>query len=118
MAELLRVENLSAGYGEALVIQGIDFALEDGRSLALLGRNGVGKTTLIDTIVGVTTRFSGKIWLGGVNTVRGCKSRYRRPSADFAARFSRRRSILRRGCADNVPKGEGLSSNDHAAAAI
>ncbi len=67
MAELLRVENLSAGYGEARVIQGIDFALEDGRSLALLGRNGVGKTTLIDTIVGVTTRFSGKIWLGGVD---------------------------------------------------
>ncbi len=65
MAELLRIEGLSAGYGEARVIQGIDFALEDGRSLALLGRNGVGKTTLIDTIIGVTTRFAGKIWLGG-----------------------------------------------------
>ncbi len=39
MAELIRVENLSAGYGEARVIQGLDFALEDGRSLALLGRN-------------------------------------------------------------------------------
>src|SRR3974390_689204 len=65
MAELLRVENLSAGYGEARVIQGLGFALEDGRSLALLGRNGVGKTTLIDTLVGVTTRFSGRILLGG-----------------------------------------------------
>jgi len=65
MAELLRVENLVAGYGEARVLQGIDFALEDGRSLALLGRNGVGKTTLIDTLVGVTTRFSGKILIGG-----------------------------------------------------
>ena len=43
MAELLRVENLSAGYGEARVIQNLTFALEDGRSLALLGRNGVGK---------------------------------------------------------------------------
>ncbi len=67
MAELLRVEGFSAGYGEARVIQGIDFALEDGRSLALLGRNGVGKTTLIDTLVGVTTRFAGKIWLGGAD---------------------------------------------------
>jgi branched-chain amino acid transport system ATP-binding protein len=65
MAELLRVEALSAGYGEARVIQGIDFALRDGRSLALLGRNGVGKTTLIDTLVGVTTRFAGRIFLGG-----------------------------------------------------
>jgi branched-chain amino acid transport system ATP-binding protein len=65
MAELLRVEALSAGYAQARVLQGIDFTLEDGRSLALLGRNGVGKTTLIDTLVGVTTRFSGKILLGG-----------------------------------------------------
>jgi branched-chain amino acid transport system ATP-binding protein len=65
MAELLRVETLTAGYGEARVLQGVSFALEDGRSLALLGRNGVGKTTLIDTLVGVTTRFSGRIVLGG-----------------------------------------------------
>jgi branched-chain amino acid transport system ATP-binding protein len=65
MGELLRVENLSAGYGEARVIQGLSFALEDGRSLALLGRNGVGKTTLIDTLIGVTTRFGGRIALMG-----------------------------------------------------
>jgi branched-chain amino acid transport system ATP-binding protein len=65
MAELLSVENLSAGYGEARVIQGLRFTLEDGRSLALLGRNGVGKTTLIDTLIGVTTRFGGRIALAG-----------------------------------------------------
>ena len=65
MGELLRVENLSAGYGEARVIQGLGFALEDGRSLALLGRNGVGKTTLIDSLIGVTTRFGGRIALAG-----------------------------------------------------
>jgi len=67
MAELLRVEALSAGYGEARVLHGLDFALEDGKSLALLGRNGVGKTTLIDTIAGVTTRFGGRIFLGGAD---------------------------------------------------
>ena len=65
MAELLRVEALSAGYGEARVIQGLDFRLEDGKSLALLGRNGVGKTTLINSLIGVTTRFGGRIALGG-----------------------------------------------------
>jgi branched-chain amino acid transport system ATP-binding protein len=65
MAELLRVETLSAGYGEARVIQGLSFALEDGRSLALLGRNGVGKTTLIDSLIGVTTWFAGRIALLG-----------------------------------------------------
>jgi branched-chain amino acid transport system ATP-binding protein len=65
MTELLRVESLSAGYGEARVIQNLTFALDDGRSLALLGRNGVGKTTLIDTLIGVTTRFGGRILLAG-----------------------------------------------------
>ena len=70
MAELLRVENLSAGYGEARVIQGLSFALEDGQSLALLGRNGVGKTTLIDSLIGVTTRFGGRIALAGEDITR------------------------------------------------
>jgi branched-chain amino acid transport system ATP-binding protein len=65
MAELLRVARLSAGYGEAVVVQGIDFALEAGRSLALLGRNGTGKTTLLDTLVGVTRRHGGTIALAG-----------------------------------------------------
>jgi len=65
MAELLRVENLSAGYGEARVIQGLSFAVQDGQSLALLGRNGVGKTTLIDSLIGVTTRFGGQMALAG-----------------------------------------------------
>ena len=67
MAELLRVENLSAGYGEARVIANLSFALEDGKSLALLGRNGVGKTTLINSLVGVTTRHGGGVFLGGVD---------------------------------------------------
>ena len=64
MGELLRVESLSAGYGEARVIHGVGFVLEDGQSLALLGRNGVGKTTLVDSLIGVTTLFSGRIALG------------------------------------------------------
>jgi branched-chain amino acid transport system ATP-binding protein len=65
MAELLSVENLSSGYGEARVIRSLGFSLEDGRSLALLGRNGVGKTTLIDTLIGATTCFGGRIVLAG-----------------------------------------------------
>ncbi len=65
MAEpLLRVEGLSSGYGEAVVVQGVDFHLDAGRSLALLGRNGVGKTTLLNTLAGVTRRHAGRIFLG------------------------------------------------------
>ncbi len=65
MAEILRIENLRAGYGEAVVLPGLSLALEQGRSLALLGRNGMGKTTLVNTIVGVTRRFGGRIFLDG-----------------------------------------------------
>jgi len=66
MAELLRVEALRAGYGQAVVLQDVSLALDAGGSLALLGRNGTGKTTLIDSLVGVTRRFSGRIVLDGV----------------------------------------------------
>src|SRR6478735_4764485 len=66
MAELLRVDNLSAGYGEAVVLNGISFALDEGATLALLGRNGTGKTTLINTLAGATRQHGGSITLGGV----------------------------------------------------
>lgn len=65
MAELLRVEGLKSGYGEAVVVQGVDLVLEKGRSLALLGRNGTGKTTLLNTLVGETRRHAGRIVLDG-----------------------------------------------------
>ena len=65
MADLLAVNGLSAGYGRAVVLSDIGFRLGEGEALAVLGRNGVGKTTLIDSIVGVTRRFGGSIMLGG-----------------------------------------------------
>jgi branched-chain amino acid transport system ATP-binding protein len=65
MAELLRVDNVSAGYGEAVVLNGVSFALGEGETLALLGRNGTGKTTLINTLAGATRQHGGSISLGG-----------------------------------------------------
>jgi branched-chain amino acid transport system ATP-binding protein len=64
MSELLRIENLQAGYGEAVVLQDVSFSLQEGHTLALLGRNGTGKTTLMDTLVGVTTWHGGRIVAG------------------------------------------------------
>jgi branched-chain amino acid transport system ATP-binding protein len=65
MAELLQVEGLTCGYGEAVVLTDVSFSIAQGRSLALLGRNGTGKTTLIDTLVGATRRHAGRIVLAG-----------------------------------------------------
>jgi branched-chain amino acid transport system ATP-binding protein len=65
MTELLRVEALCSGYGPARVVNNVSFGLAEGRSLALLGRNGTGKTTLIDSLIGVTTRHSGRVLLAG-----------------------------------------------------
>jgi branched-chain amino acid transport system ATP-binding protein len=66
MAEvLLEVQGLTCGHGEAVVLTDVSFVLEAGRALALLGRNGTGKTTRIDTQVGVTRRHAGRIVLAG-----------------------------------------------------
>ena len=65
MPDLLTIENLRAGYGEAVVLPNMSLSLPEGQVLALLGRNGTGKTTLINSIVGVTRRFGGTITLGG-----------------------------------------------------
>ena len=65
MAEFLAIENLRAGYGEAVVLPGMSLCLPEGEVTALLGRNGTGKTTLINSIVGVTRRFGGTIHLAG-----------------------------------------------------
>jgi branched-chain amino acid transport system ATP-binding protein len=65
MADLLSIENLRAGYGEAVVLPDMTLRLAEGEVLALLGRNGTGKTTLINSIVGVTRRFGGRVALAG-----------------------------------------------------
>jgi branched-chain amino acid transport system ATP-binding protein len=57
----LVVQDLSAGYGDAVVIENISFSLAAGGSLALLGRNGTGKTTLLTTLMGLTRQHGGSI---------------------------------------------------------
>jgi branched-chain amino acid transport system ATP-binding protein len=60
------MEHVSAGYGDATVLEGVSLALDEGDSLALLGRNGVGKTTLLTTLMGLTRMRGGSLrWRGG-----------------------------------------------------
>jgi branched-chain amino acid transport system ATP-binding protein len=65
VAELLRVRNLRAGYGETVVLEDIGLSLPERGTLALLGRNGVGKTTLLATLMGHTTLHAGEIAFAG-----------------------------------------------------
>jgi branched-chain amino acid transport system ATP-binding protein len=70
MADLLTVERLTCGYGEAVVLSDVTLSVPEGRAVALLGRNGMGKTTLVNSIVGVTRYFSGTIRIDGRDITR------------------------------------------------
>ena len=61
MPDFLRLSGVHAGYGETVVLEDIGFRLPERGSLAVLGRNGVGKTTLLSTLIGHTTFHSGSI---------------------------------------------------------
>jgi branched-chain amino acid transport system ATP-binding protein len=65
MPEALQLEGVTAGYGETHVLEGIELALAEGESLSVIGRNGVGKSTLLETIMGHTTLHAGRIALRG-----------------------------------------------------
>ena len=65
MAELLVLDMVCAGYGESVVLEDISLSMQEGETLALLGRNGVGKTSLLLTLMGITRLHSGDIrWRG------------------------------------------------------
>jgi branched-chain amino acid transport system ATP-binding protein len=65
--DLLHVHGLRAGYAEGTVLHGVDLALASGRVLALLGRNGVGKSTLVMTIMGLLRPTAGTVRVGGAD---------------------------------------------------
>jgi len=65
MAELLALQNVSAGYGATVVLDHVSLSVDAGTTLAVLGRNGVGKTTLLATVIGHTTRHDGAITFAG-----------------------------------------------------
>jgi len=64
---ILEVQDIHTYYGEAYVLQGLSLALEQGQILGLLGRNGVGKTTLVNSIIGFVPPRRGKVVFKGVD---------------------------------------------------
>jgi ABC-type branched-subunit amino acid transport system ATPase component len=69
---VLKLEGVRAGYGGRLVIFGVELELSNGDSLALLGRNGVGKTTLLRSVIGTLPLAGGSLTLDG-NPIEGLK---------------------------------------------
>ncbi|MBC8021642.1 MAG: ABC transporter ATP-binding protein [Burkholderiales bacterium] len=70
MADLLALEGVSAGYGEAVVVEDVSIRVAEGESVVVLGRNGVGKSTLLATILGLTHLHHGAIRWRGLDIAR------------------------------------------------
>ena len=70
MSALLEVKALSAGYGRVPVLHGVDFTVEDGEIVGVLGHNGMGKTTLLKTIMGIVPATGGVIGYAGLDLTR------------------------------------------------
>lgn len=65
MPEALKLDSIRAGYGATVVLEDVGFSLDERQALAVLGRNGVGKTTMLATIMGLTTFHAGSIEFRG-----------------------------------------------------
>ena len=66
----LELVDVSAGYGETVIVENVGLAVESGETLAIIGRNGVGKTTLLSTVMGYTTLRGGRVRLLGHDITR------------------------------------------------
>jgi branched-chain amino acid transport system ATP-binding protein len=68
--EFLRVSDLHAFYGESHILHGMDFTVQKGELVTLLGRNGSGRTTTLKAILGLTGRRTGSVMMNGRETIR------------------------------------------------
>jgi branched-chain amino acid transport system ATP-binding protein len=69
MPEVLRVKDLHAWYGESHVLHGVDFSVDKGEVVTLLGRNGAGRTSTLKSILGLVGKRTGSIVVNGVETI-------------------------------------------------
>ena len=90
MASALELRHVSAGYGETVVLEDIDLTLAPGECISVIGRNGVGKTTLLATVMGHTTLHSGDVMLDGQRPQRHAALSAARSPASASCRRSAR----------------------------
>ena len=68
--KILEIEDLQTYYGRSHIIQGLSMHINRLEAVSILGRNGVGKTTTLRSIIGLTPARGGSIWIDGQNTTR------------------------------------------------
>ncbi len=81
---MLKVEGLNTHYGASHVLHGVDLELVPGRISAILGRNGVGKTTTVKSIMGLVRPSAGRIFLAGEEREQQLEAEDRRQRRDAA----------------------------------
>jgi branched-chain amino acid transport system ATP-binding protein len=80
---VLSVANLQAWYGESHILHGVDFTVNSGEVVTLLGRNGAGKTTTLKSVMGIIGKRSGSIKFGGQEIIRLSSDRIARMGVAF-----------------------------------
>jgi urea transport system ATP-binding protein len=98
---MLELQDVASYYGDTPVLQNVSVSVAEGEFLAVLGRNGVGKTTLLKTVMGLTDRITGRILLGGADIGRAATHRISRHGIGYVPqgrgiipRFTVRENIL------------------------
>ena len=109
----LAIKDVRAGYGETIVLNGISLAVAQGSTLAILGRNGVGKTTLLSTIMGRSTLHGGSIVFNGRDI--GKLSIYRRSDLGVALVPQEREIFKSLSVEENLSVAARAGKWDHAA---
>ena len=94
MPPVITTENLEFSYGDNPVLRGLNLSVDAGKIVCLLGPNGVGKTTLVENLLGSLTPTSGRVRVLGTDP--------RRAGADFWARIGLDYEIGRASCRERV----------------
>ena len=106
-APMFEVRNLSAAYGQSQVLHGIDLSVGRGEIVVLVGRNGMGKSTLMKSLIGLMPSRSGQIFVDGAEVTKLPRPPARRPCAtcEQACRESRKET-------DRSGHGRGTQARD------
>jgi len=83
MTDMLRLDGVSAGYGEAMVLRGLNLAVPRGSIVALLGKNGMGKTTLLKAAMGFLPKAQGRVVIDGHDVTREPAHRIARGAVSY-----------------------------------